>query len=457
MRKVLTILILAAGLALAAAAPPGGGRASVHRLANGLPVILLENHANPLTATFFVVKTGLRAENAGNCGLSHMLEHLLFNGTEKYDQKRLYEELDFLGVYHNAFTRDDFTCYVMLSERDLFPRALDLQAQMLFHSTLPPDKVEKERGIILEELAKDTASPDFALERAAAEAVFAGTPYALPILGTPETIRGISRDALLAYYRAQYVPNNMTLLVVGDFAPAATIRLLEARLGKYPARTVPEGPRPADLFADTTLRVLPVEAPSGRLLLTFPAPSPADPARPAHELALRRLADGRTSPLAALLKAEGLGDFALSALDNRDYALCQLSVEVPAGRTWTPEQVPALREKIAALRPDFTDADLAGALTRLEADEIFGQENIHYFGMLKGGLLAGLPADAAAGFVGPGLVERFRSVTAADVRAQMEKILRPAKLRAAILEPTAAAAPPRPAPPPGMPRSMGGK
>ncbi|MBP7867800.1 MAG: insulinase family protein [Acidobacteria bacterium] len=457
MRKSLMVLILAAGFALAAATPPDGGRAGVHRLANGLPVILLENHANPLTATFFVVKTGLRAENAGNCGLSHMLEHLLFNGTERFDQKQLYAELDFLGVYHNAFTRDDYTCYVMLSERDLFPRALDLQAQMLFHSTLPPDKVEKERGIILEELAKDSASPDFALERAAAEAVFAGTPYALPILGTPATLRDISRDALLAYYREQYVPNNMTLLVVGDFAPAEMLRHLEARLGKYPARPLPEGPRPVDLFTDPSVKVLPVESPAGRLLLTFPAPSPADPAWPAHELARRRLADDRTSPLAALLKAEGLGEYTLSALDNRDYSLCQLAVEVPAGRKLTPGQVATLREKIAALRTDFTDADLAGALTRLEAEEVFGQENIHYFGMLKGGLLADLPADQAAGFVGPRLVERFRSVTAAGVRAQAERILHPGKLRVAILEAAAAASPARPAPPAGMPRAMGGK
>lgn len=456
MRKALTVLILAAGLSLAAAAPPGGGRASVHRLANGLSVILLENHANPLVATFFVVKTGLRAENAVNCGLSHMLEHLLFNGTEKYDQKQLYEELDFLGVYHNAFTRDDFTCYVMLSERDLLPKALDLQAQMLFHSTLPPDKVEKERGIILEELAKDMASPDFALERAAAASLFAGTPYALPIVGTPDSIRGISRDTLLAYYRAHYVPNNMTLLVVGDFAPAGLLRLLEDRLGKYPSRPVPEGFRAVDLFTGPAVKVLPVEAPAGRLLLTFPAPSPSDPAWPAHELARRRLADEENSPLTALLKAEGLGGFSLSALDNRDYALCRLAVEVPAGRKLSADQVSALREKIAALRPEFTDADLAAALTRLEAEEVFSQENIHYFGMLKGGLLANLTAEQVAAFLGPRLVERFRPVNVDAVKRQAGAILRPARVSVAVLE-ASGKAPARPMPPAGMPKTMGGK
>jgi predicted Zn-dependent peptidase len=108
-----------------------------HRFANGFEIIMVENHTNPLVASVVVIRTGLRNETPENNGVSHMLEHLIFNGTQRRTQKELYDELDYYGIYLNAQTSEDYTSYMALHHKDYLDQALDIMSDMLFHSTFP--------------------------------------------------------------------------------------------------------------------------------------------------------------------------------------------------------------------------------------------------------------------------------------------------------------------------------
>jgi len=171
-----------------------------HRLANGFEIILVENHTNPLVASVVVIRTGLRNETPENNGVSHMLEHLTFNGTQRRTQKELYDELDYYGIYLNAQTSEDYTSYMALHHKDYLNQALDIMSDMLFHSTFPEEKFEKEKGIIVEEIRKDSEDLDYQKELALRQDFYKNPPYSLPVIGTIETVQNMSRQQLVDYY-----------------------------------------------------------------------------------------------------------------------------------------------------------------------------------------------------------------------------------------------------------------
>ena len=117
---------------------------------------------------------------------------------------------------------------------------MDIQADMLFNSTLPPGKFEKERGIVIEEIGKGADRPSTQVNNHFSKTLFSGTPYERPVLGTVSTITHLKRDDVLEYYHNWYVPNNMTLMVIGDFTTTEMVELVKKKYGPYPAGHLPE-------------------------------------------------------------------------------------------------------------------------------------------------------------------------------------------------------------------------
>lgn len=212
---------------------------SYHKFDNGFELILVENHTNPLIASVVVVRTGLRNETPENNGVSHMLEHMTFNGTEKRTQKELYDELDFYGIYLNAQTSEDYTTYMALNHRDQVEISTDILADMLFHCTFPPQKFEKEKGIIAEEIRKDSENPHFKEEQAVRQAFYREPPYSMPVIGTVKTVQEMTRQQVMDYYHTYYSPNNMIAIVVGDFDQSEMLSLFKKYFGGIPSRKIP--------------------------------------------------------------------------------------------------------------------------------------------------------------------------------------------------------------------------
>ncbi len=179
-----------------------------------------------------VVKVGSAYENFATSGMSHMLEHLLFNGTETMTQKELYDAVDKIGAYNNANTSEYYTNFMMVAPADKIEQAMKIQAGMLFHSVLPEKKFEKEKGIVLEEIAKTLANPQSQAERNVNSILFQGHALSLPTLGTYETIKHMKRNDVYKFYKNYYVPNNMIVSVIGNFKTSEMLKLLNDIYGK---------------------------------------------------------------------------------------------------------------------------------------------------------------------------------------------------------------------------------
>lgn len=205
---------------------------TIFQLDNGMQVLLIENPALPMTGVNVIVKIGSAYETFSTSGMSHMLEHLLFNGTTTRSQKELYDEVDLIGGYNNAHTADYYTNYMMVTPAESIDKGMELQADMLFNSTLPGDKFEKEKGIVLEEISKSLANPQEQFERNTASILYGNHALSLPTLGTYSTIESLSRDDVYAFYKNNYVPNNMLLTAIGNFRTGEMLKLVKEIYGK---------------------------------------------------------------------------------------------------------------------------------------------------------------------------------------------------------------------------------
>jgi len=269
--------ILAVCLALIAAPAAFGGDYLSRRLPGGPLVVVRPDDAVPAAAVTAIVGAGAIDEGPGMVGASHFLEHLCFNGTTSRTQEELYRETDRLGLYNNAFTRREFTAYQLLGPSNRLPQMFELQADMLFHSTLPEEKFEKERGIVLEEIAKNEARRG----NGDAEVFEAQVLLAHRATGTPESIAGLKRERVLDYYERRYRPGNVVLYVTGDVDPEQVFRLARQHYkSRGRRRAAVEAERLALDFAppgSAPRRVELSEEASVRSWLVFPAPAPREP------------------------------------------------------------------------------------------------------------------------------------------------------------------------------------
>lgn len=205
---------------------------SIHELDNGIRVLLIENPALPMIGANMIIKVGSAYETFSTSGMSHMLEHLLFNGTISRNQKQLYDEVDMIGGYNNASTTEYYTNFMMVTPSENIRKGMEIQADMLFNSTLQQEKFDKEKGIVLEEISKSLVNPSEQLERNTLSVLYQGHALSLSTLGTYSTIQSMNRDAVNSFYKNYYVPNNMILSVIGNFSTKEMLALVKEIYGK---------------------------------------------------------------------------------------------------------------------------------------------------------------------------------------------------------------------------------
>jgi predicted Zn-dependent peptidase len=204
---------------------------SIYQLDNGMQVLLIENPALPMVGANVIVKVGSAYESFSTSGMSHMLEHLLFNGTTTRIQKQLYDDVDRIGGYNNASTTEYYTNYMMVTPTENIKKGIEIQADMLFNSILPKEKFEKEKGIVLEEISKSLVNPSEQFERNTISILYPAHALSLPTLGTYSTIQSMQRDDVNSFYKNYYVPNNMILSVIGNFQTKPMLDMIKEIYG----------------------------------------------------------------------------------------------------------------------------------------------------------------------------------------------------------------------------------
>ncbi len=218
---------------------------TIHTLDNGLRVIVTPMaHASSVSVSVYV-GAGSRYEAAPEAGLSHFVEHLAFKGTK--DRPRPQDisiEIDSIGGTMNAATEREYTVYYTKVTREFAERAVVIIADMLRNSLFVGDEIERERGVILEELAAVEDSPDEQAGLLLDAMMWPGQALGRDIAGTPESVSAISHDRLIGYYRQQYVPNACVVSIAGAIDEGPGLDLVRASFGSWTPGT-PAGWTPA--------------------------------------------------------------------------------------------------------------------------------------------------------------------------------------------------------------------
>jgi len=267
---------------------------AIERLPNGLTVAT-ETIPGVETATVGVwVATGSRHEREDEHGLSHLLEHMAFKGTERRSARRIAEDVENVGGEINAATSTEFTSYsarMLGADVDL---AIDVLGDILTSSAFDPDELARERNVILQEYASVEDSPDDVVTDAFMETAFAGQALGRPILGRPETIARLDGDAIRAFVAREYVPGRMVLAAAGAIDHASVVAAAETALGALPSRDAPPHADGAYVGGERRMRRKLEQA---NVMLGLPGVSFRDPAYFATHLFAQALGGGLTSRL----------------------------------------------------------------------------------------------------------------------------------------------------------------
>ena len=205
-----------------------------HQLINGLKVLTKEVHAAPVASSYIWYKVGSRNERPGLTGVSHWVEHMLFKGTPKFSKEALGRFIEGNGGRWNAFTSNDYTAYYETLPADKISVALALESDRMQNSVFDLDEVEAERTVILSEREGYENTPQFVLREEVQATAYKAHPYQWGIIGWPSDLKTMTRDDLYNYYRQCYVPNNATLVLVGDFDTGDLMKQVETYFGSLP-------------------------------------------------------------------------------------------------------------------------------------------------------------------------------------------------------------------------------
>ena len=285
-RHALLILLLGILLVpqLAAAAPQAapanpstsGNDTMLVRLKNGLTVYIIRDSRFPLVCTRLFVGTGSANETAEQAGISHVLEHMVFKGTEKRPKGQVPRDVESLGGYLNAATSFDKTWFITDMPAKHWKTGMDVVKDMAFHPSLDPAELEAEKDVIVSELKGGDDTPTRRLFEDLQVAGLAHTVYGRPIIGFEKTIRAVTADDLRAYIRTWYQPQNMMLLVAGDIDPKAVLAHAEELFGDLKNDTILPEPAPVQLEgAAGGPRVEVTYGPWNKVYLGIALPAPA--------------------------------------------------------------------------------------------------------------------------------------------------------------------------------------
>lgn len=205
---------------------------NVYQAKNGQIIIVKQVKSNPIVVIDTWVKTGSINENDQNTGVSHFLEHLFFKGTKRNPLGTFDRILESKGAVTNAATSKDFTHYYIKIPSKDFDLALELHADMLLYPAIPQSEMDRERKVVLEEIAKDKNSPNELVYENLTELIYKVHPYKREVIGKSAVIENITRDEIFDYYNKHYVPENMITVVVGDVDPDYAAKKIEQEFCK---------------------------------------------------------------------------------------------------------------------------------------------------------------------------------------------------------------------------------
>lgn len=275
------------------------------KLANGLTVLFYPYEREDVVTVKLCVKVGSAYENEKQAGITHLIEHMIFKGTESKKPEDIVGEIEALGGYMNAFTSFDYTCYYTTGPTKILEKSLDILSDIVFHPYFDPKELEREKEVVVEEMKMRLDNPHVVLFEEVMKASYQKYPYRRPIIGYEETVRSFKREDLLSFINQFYTPENMLLSVVGKIPQDELFSLINKYFTNLPKRKLKKVKFPEEPFTEKPKLVW-VERPvkEGYFVFTLPGASFREEDAPLLDLLVQALGGGESSRLYVRLKRE---------------------------------------------------------------------------------------------------------------------------------------------------------
>lgn len=219
---------------------------AVSTLANGVRVITETLPHVRSVATGVWIGTGSRQEAPDQNGLSHFIEHMLFKGTANRSAEEIARSVDSIGGHLDAFTAKEMVSFNAKVVDEHLPAALDILSDLVLHPLFRPEDIEKEKGVVLEEIKMEADDPEYVVHELFSHSFWKDHALGKPILGTRESVKRFTRESIVNYYRSIYVPSNIVITAAGNLEHARMLELVRERFEALPANgRVPPSPPPS--------------------------------------------------------------------------------------------------------------------------------------------------------------------------------------------------------------------
>ena len=376
--------LLAAGGAAQAASAPAPPAAALTAgvqetvLPNGLTVLVKEVRNAPVVSFSVWYRVGSRNEHTGITGMSHLLEHMLFKGTQKLRLGEIARTLSLNGAAFNASTYNDWTNYYATIASDRLELAMSIEADRMVNSRIDKADLESEMTVVRSELEGGENSPGRLLWKNVVATALQAHPYRWPVIGWRSDVENVSRDALYQYYRTHYGPNNAVAVIVGDVATAEALRLARKYFG--PLKPIPKPPEVHTVEPPQRGERRVIVRRSGSLpmvMVAWKAPAAGHADTYALDVLGGVLGEGRTSRLYQALVDKGVASGVDAGSPTlRDPYLFYVNATARPGVTAERLETGLLEEVERVGASPITDEELTRAQRRAEADFVFQANSV---------------------------------------------------------------------------------
>jgi zinc protease len=403
-------------------------------LENGLTTLVKETPGTRAVTVQIWVKTGSAYEEKNEAGITHLIEHMIFKGTTTRKAGEVAGAIEEVGGNINAYTYYDYTVYHATLSARHWGLALEVLSDAVLNSTFDPEELEREKKVVLEEIAMREDRPQTLLSQELMARSYQVHPYRLPIIGTRESVASFTREDILHYVEKHYQPENFTVVVVGDVRAREVTDRVRLLLGRQP-----KGGHPNPLLPKETARTkadlftLHKDIRQTHLLMSLPITPFDHPDTPVLDVIAALLGQGDTSRLYHQLRdQQGLVyQIGASAFTPRDQGLLEFYATLDSSKA--PVALAAMLEEIFKLKyQPVKEEELARVKRSLESDFVFGLEQVEGQARILGSFefLAGDPREDE-------YLSRVRAVTREDVLRVAATYFKPQALTVGLVAPAA--------------------
>ncbi len=343
----------------------------ISRLSNGLTIVTDPMPQLESVALGVWVNCGARSETKSLMGISHMLEHMAFKGTERRSARDIAEEIEAVGGFLNAYTSREQTAFHARVLKADVPLALDILADILTRPTFEQGELERERQVVLQEIGQSRDTPDDIIFDHLQATIYPGQPMGWPILGDDATVAAFTRDNLQGYMRANYLAGGMTLIASGAVAHEDLVRIAEDRFSALPSG-MPPTPAPA-LWIGGDMRTSD-DLEQAHMTFAFPGLPQADPEIYALQVYVTALGGGMSSRLFQEVREKRGLCYTISAFSQSANDSGVVAVYTGTGEAEASEIAPVVAGEMAAMAANASEAEVARAKAQLKSGLLMGLE-----------------------------------------------------------------------------------